>query len=202
MRVKSQKGWSVFTKVSALLLAVVLVVTGLQYFKEDNKAVGAASSSSTSNTTRVSVHDPSIFYDSSSGAYYIYGSHMAQAKSTDLRNWSTVGTQGYGNTSIYVSENVEGTYYIQNKFSGLYLDVENGSGDNGANIRQWDYNGADAQKFKFVSTGDGYYYILTGASGYSKCVDIDGGSSADGTNVMQWNYWGGACQKWVLEKAN
>lgn len=36
---------------------------------------------------RVSVHDPSIAYDN--GTYYIFGSHMAWAKSTDLRNWES-----------------------------------------------------------------------------------------------------------------
>ena len=36
---------------------------------------------------RVSVHDPSVAYDN--GTYYIFGSHMAWAKSTDLRNWET-----------------------------------------------------------------------------------------------------------------
>lgn len=36
---------------------------------------------------RVSVHDPSVCYDN--GAYYVFGSHMAWAKSTDLRNWET-----------------------------------------------------------------------------------------------------------------
>ena len=102
---------------------------------------------------------------------------MAQASSKDLRNWSAMGTQGYTNKSLYASENVEGIYYIKNKFSGLYLDIENGSAQDGANIRQWSYNGSDAQKFKFVSTGDGYYYILTGATSYKKCVDVDGGSS-------------------------
>ncbi len=35
--------------------------------------------------SRVSVHDPSVVYDN--GTYYIFGSHMAWAKSTDLRNW-------------------------------------------------------------------------------------------------------------------
>ncbi len=188
-----------FKRITSLLLALLMVVSCLSFGNPDSY-IGAASSSSTSSTTRVSVHDPSIFYDSSKGAYYIYGSHLAQAKSTDLRNWSTVSTQGYGNTSIYVSENVEGIYYIQNKYSGLYLDVANGSSDNGANIQQWAYNGCDAQKFKFVSLGNGYYYILTGASGYSKCVDIDSGSSADGANVMQWEYWGGSMQQYRVVK--
>lgn len=36
---------------------------------------------------RVSVHDPSVVYDN--GTYYIFGSHMAWAKSTDLTDWET-----------------------------------------------------------------------------------------------------------------
>jgi len=34
---------------------------------------------------RVTVHDPSVVYDH--GMYYIFGSHMAWAKSADLQNW-------------------------------------------------------------------------------------------------------------------
>lgn len=37
--------------------------------------------------SRVSVHDPSVVYDN--GNYYIFGSHMAWAKSTDLMNWES-----------------------------------------------------------------------------------------------------------------
>ncbi len=44
----------------------------------------------------VSVHDPSIFVDN--GTYYIYGSHMANAKSTDLRTWKYCGN-GYSSTN-------------------------------------------------------------------------------------------------------
>ena len=157
-----QRRRGVFQKIGAVLTALILVVTVL-YPGNSNTAKGAASASATADTTRISVHDPSIFFDSSSNTYFAYGSHLAQAKSGDLRNWSGVGTQGYGNQTLYVSENVEGVYYIQNKFSGLYLDVADGSSANGANIRQWSYNGSHAQKFKFVSLGNGYYYILTGA---------------------------------------
>ena len=32
-----------------------------------------------------SVHDPSVLYDG--GVYYIYGSHMQAARSTDLQDW-------------------------------------------------------------------------------------------------------------------
>lgn len=184
---------SCLNKLKAFTLTAAMLCVGIQ---TGQPVHAAASSSDTAATTRVSVHDPSVYYDSSSGKYYIYGSHMAQASSSDLRNWTTEGTQGYTNNTLYASENVEGIYYIQNKYSGLYLDIEDGSSANGANIRQWSYNGSQAQKFKFVSLGDGYYYILTGASGYQSCVDVDSGSAEDGTNILQWEYWGGEMQKY------
>lgn len=189
-------------KVTSILMATILAVTGIQV-TAPQKAEAAASSSTTSDTTRISVHDPSVYFDTASNNYYIFGSHMLQASSKDLRNWSPLGTQDYSNKTLYASENVEGIYYIQNKFSGLYLDVENGSTSNGANIRQWSYNGSDAQKFKFVSLGDGYYYILTGATGYKSCVDVESGSADDGTNILQWEYWGGEMQKYrVVQNAD
>ena len=42
----------------------------------------------TGKYNRVSVHDPSIIKDTKTGTYYIFGSHMAWAKSTDLINWT------------------------------------------------------------------------------------------------------------------
>lgn len=193
MNVQIRNKHGVFKKLQVYALVVLLAL--LMMVPSELTPASASSS-----TTRISVHDPSIYYDSSSKLYYIYGSHMAQATSTDLRNWSAHGTQGYDNASLYASENVEGIYYVQNVYSSLYLDVENGSAKDGANIRQWTLNGSDAQKFKFVSTGDGLYYILTGASGYKSCVDVDSGSSNDGTNIIQWSYWGGNMQKYRVVK--
>lgn len=95
---------------------------------------------------------------------------------------------------------LDGTYYIKNVSSGLYLDVENGSSKNGTNIRQWSLNKSDAQKFKLVSDGKGYYSILTGASNYKSCVDVYNGSSDDGTNIDQWEYWGGDMQKFLVKE--
>ena len=39
------------------------------------------------SVSRVTVHDPSVVYDN--GTYYVFGSHMAWAKSTDLMNWQS-----------------------------------------------------------------------------------------------------------------
>jgi len=40
--------------------------------------------------TRASVHDPSIVLEPTSQTYYIFGSHRATAKTTDLMNWTEV----------------------------------------------------------------------------------------------------------------
>lgn len=101
-----------------------------------------------------------------------------------------------------ITDDLSGIYYIQNVRSGLYLDVENGKTDNCTNIRQWTYNGLDAQKFKLVSDGHGDYYIMTGATGYKSCVDIENGSSENGTNVIQYELWGGNMQRYSIVKNN
>lgn len=100
----------------------------------------------------------------------------------------------------YLERCLEGTYYMQNMHSGLYLDVVNGDSANGANIQQHRYNGSDAQKFKVVSNGDGTYQILTGASGYTSSVDVSGESAENGTNILQWKYKGGANQTFKIQE--
>ena len=41
------------------------------------------------NPKRVSVHDPSIVWEPTTKTYYIFGSHRAAAKTTDLMNWTS-----------------------------------------------------------------------------------------------------------------
>ena len=60
---------------------------------------------------RVSVHDPSIIKEGDT--YYVFGSHIDAAKSTDLQNW-TQFTNGYttpGNVIFGdLSENLAGSF--------------------------------------------------------------------------------------------
>ena len=66
----------------------------------ETKAVTKMLSSKQTALTGVSVHDPSIFKDTD-GTYYVFGSHLAQASSKDLLNWTYLGTQGYTNNTLY-----------------------------------------------------------------------------------------------------
>ncbi len=53
----------------------------------------------------VAVHDPSII-KADDGFYYIYGSHMAAAKSADLMDWTLI-SRGPGNRECTLFENVQ-----------------------------------------------------------------------------------------------
>ncbi|MBQ8591143.1 MAG: glycosyl hydrolase 53 family protein [Lachnospiraceae bacterium] len=110
-------------------------------------------------------------------------------------------TTGNG-SSTSTSSTLDGTYYIKNKFSGKYLDVTNSSSANGTNIQQWQYLANAAQQFKLVSAGDGYYYIYTGASGFTKVIDVSGKSKADGANILQYAYNGNTNQKFKVEQVS
>lgn len=80
--------------------------------------------------TRVSVHDPSIVWDNA-GTYYVFGSHQAWAKSTDLMNWSTVPvawrTESNASVTCETAFNVNATTSI--KVGGANLDFKNGNGN-------------------------------------------------------------------------
>lgn len=105
-------------------------------------------------------------------------------RTTSLRI-RTNGTASLGNQ----------TYYLQNRNSGLYLDVWGLSTADGGNIAQGNYTGANNQKFKFIDLGEGTYQIQAINSG--KVLDISEVSVNNGANVNQWTYVGGAHQQFV-----
>jgi len=108
--------------------------------------------------------------------------------------------QNNNNNNNNTSASSGDIYYIKNVNSGKYLDVANGSADNNANVQQWSFNGQNAQKFKLVSAGNGYHYLYTGASGYTKVVDVSGKKTANGTNIIQYAYSGAANQQFKVQQ--
>ncbi len=85
--------------------------------------------------------------------------------------------------------NISGnTFHLQNRNSGLYLDVLNANTADGGNVVQGGPNGLPNEDFKLIHIGDGAYQIQAVHSG--KVVTVDGAGTADGTNVVQWSYAG------------
>ncbi|MGC4806157.1 RICIN domain-containing protein [Micromonospora sp. DT233] len=82
-------------------------------------------------------------------------------------------------------------------YSGKCLDVNGGSGADGATVIQWSCGSGGNQRFALDDAGGGYYRLVAQHSG--KCLDVADGSRADGAAVIQWSCAAGAYhQQWQL----
>ena len=86
-------------------------------------------------------------------------------------------------------------------FPSRGLDVYNGSSASGTNIQIYDLSSYDsaAQKWSFVSAGDGYYYIK---SALGTCIDIRNGSASNNANVQTYTCNHSNAQKWKFVKVS
>lgn len=110
-----------FNKLTAgmltFVMAAVLITPSMSFANEVTQPAASNNSDVTVNLKevkdRVSVHDPSIIKDKETGEYYVFGSHIDAAKSTDLMNWTrftngydTPGNKLYGD----LSKNLAGSF--------------------------------------------------------------------------------------------
>ncbi len=84
-------------KYGAALLVMVLLVSG---------GIAALAGGRSKLPDRVSVHDPSIV-KAKNGEYYIFGSHLAGAKSKDLVDWRSLGGDYDNVTNNWIFGNVK-----------------------------------------------------------------------------------------------
>jgi len=104
-------------------------------------------------------------------------------------------------TSLQVRPNgdqtLSGIYELQNRNSGLYMDVSGGpptTGD-GANVNQWSLTQNTNQQFSFEHVADGAYKITAVHSG--KALDVNSDGKENGVNLQQWSYFGFANQQFI-----
>lgn len=84
-----------------LISISVMMVAGVTGFTGCGQSKNLTSSTVVEKTFQeVSVHDPSII-EGDDGAYYIFGSHLAVAKTEDLMNWTYVN-QGIKNSNTVI----------------------------------------------------------------------------------------------------
>jgi hypothetical protein len=88
------------------------------------------------------------------------------------------------------------TFFLQNRNSGLNMDVWNASLVNGANVAQGTVNTGNNQKYTLTHLGDGMYKIIANHSGLS--LDVNGFNKANGANVEQYPYNGTTNQQFIL----
>lgn len=103
------------------------------------------------------------------------------------------------NAPIPVSFNAAAAYQIKNANSGLYLDVAGGEAKNNANIQQWGSSEAAVQNtWRFVDSGDGYYYIQSMVGDKTFVMDLEGGKTANGTNIGIYGFRANDNQKFII----
>ena len=126
----------------------------------------------------------------------VYTSSSSSSSSSS----NSSGSSNSGTNSDGGVLGLDGIYYIKNVNSGKYLDLANGSANNGTNIQQYEFNGSHAQQFKLVSDGEGYYSILTGSSSYKSGLDVEGAKKSNNANILQYTNRGSDNQKFQLVK--
>lgn len=98
-----------------------------------------------------------------------------------------------------VQSHPDGSFAFVNVATGKFLDVHNSSTTPGANVKVWQSNGGNAQKWRLIEQPsplpDGLYSIHP-KSDYNKVLDVANGSKSNGANIWLYQSNGTLAQKW------
>ena len=83
--------------------------------------------------------------------------------------------------------------------NNMVVDVAGGSHRTGANIQIYQKNGSEAQLFKIIRNGNGYYSFVN--KGSNKAIDVYGAYTHCGANVSLWSQNNSRAQQWKLYTA-
>jgi len=90
-------------------------------------------------------------------------------------------------------------YYNLVNGNGFYLDIDNASSADEANVQTWEGNGTIAQDFQLCKQDDGSFAILTRTTSGRSALEVKNGSTWITANVQQNTFSGDSSQKWLLE---
>lgn len=130
---------------------------------------------------------------------------FAPMHATDQRLDVANGSRSNGaNVQIYASNGTlsqrmwvrgvgDGWYSLTACCSAYPLDVYSCSDADGTNVQQWQWNGSNAQKWRF-EMGESGIKIVSACG--NKVLEVGDGATANGANVQLWSYTGSASQSW------
>ncbi len=113
--------------------------------------------------------------------------------------WSaTTNTETINNQRYNFQRQSDGTYKITVLSSNKALTVPNLSYENGIQLRFYNWNGADNQKWYIVDCGSGYVKFINKNSGLA--IDISNNKTENGTAIQQWkdSSVGASAQRFTL----
>ncbi|MDY3998712.1 MAG: RICIN domain-containing protein [Blautia sp.] len=145
--------------------------------------------------TTISAKVKNGLYTIGSSINTFYVLDVAGVSGEDCANIQLWGRGDVNHQKFYFINETGEYYKIVAAHSNKVLDVANGSKSSGTNVWQCTYNGTDAQLWRFVSAGNGYYYIQSKLGTY---LDAANGQAGNGINV--WACTGNKtnAQKWKL----
>jgi hypothetical protein len=108
-----------------------------------------------------------------------YNRFYSSDYSTSTVRPTLVVTYTYAQTSGIINGEI---YYIKNKNSGQYMDIEDAGTSNHTNVQQWPFNGALNQQWKAIYQTDGTYK-LQAMNTTNKYLEVAYNSNSDGTNI-------------------
>ncbi len=95
-----------------------------------------------------------------------------------------------------------GVYYIRNKYSGKYIDVQQAYQTSDVNIGQYNFNGYKNQQWKITSVGSGWYTIRP-QHAPGMAMDVLDNSPDNTANIIQHKFHGARCQQFgFIKNAN
>ena len=140
--------------------------------------------------------DVSYMFKNVNSGLYMEVADGSTASGANVQQWGATASQPH---NTWKCVQATGDYfYIKPSNADLYLYVDNGSRDNGANMVVADKNGYSDQFFKFQDNGDGTVTILTRASRDASAVEVGSAATNNGANIQQWEVNGHNCQKWEM----
>lgn len=163
----------------------------------------------------IAVHDIWKLCSAGEGYYYLvsavgdsgtYVLDVAEKKAANGTNIDIYTYNGGDNQKFMLTKNGDGSYQIRTHISNgnSAVEVENASQTSGANVQQWEVNGANCQNWILEPTTDPGCSMNTDViytfenAGSGLVMDITDGKMTDNTNVQQWSSNGLNCQKWTL----
>jgi len=162
-----------------------------------------------------SVHDIWKLYSAGDGYYYVAscvgdgGTYVLDVTGRKADNGTNIDLYQYNggtNQQFMFTANSDGSYKIRTRVTGekSAVEVADASTASGANVQQWEINGAACQDWILESAADpgiamdtSVYYTFENVNS-GLVMDIVNGNMAEGENVQQWERNGFDCQKWTL----
>lgn len=91
----------------------------------------------------------------------------------------------YLTVTIKVGELEEGTYFIGNKGTGLYMDLEGAASADGTPIQQWTFHGGIQSRWIITMESYGYYSIRSAYT--NKYIGVENSSTSGSAAIKQYS---------------